>query len=1070
VTTPGGDLVGDAHINVDADTSPALRALQRLSRDANGRLHDMRGRFVSESSLITRSLTGAADGGDRFSGALRGLANIAGSAGTALGRAAVPLAGIGAAAGTAVPLIAGAVAALQNLAPAGAGAVTAFLAIKQATATVQLGMIGVQDAVTAAFDTSDPEAFAEAVKKLSPNAREFATAIQAAQPALQKFQQGVQNHLFRDLGEEFTKLATVALPVLSKGLNSTADTLNRMAQGASGAARELAANGTLGQAMTGANKGLDNLRRVPGQVVTALGQLAAAGAPVFDTLTAKVADVAGNIQSKLSAAFESGALQKAISAALDLVMDLGSVFLNVFDSIGNILGAVSASGAGFSSVLLSITGAIRKATATEGFQAAIGALAQTMGVIGQTVGPLLSQALGALAPVLTTLATPVQVLVQNLGAGLSSVIAGLAPVLQSAARAVGSLLVAVAPLLPVIGSLVGSLLPVFVPVIDSVAQAFTGLQPVVSQIAVTLQSVLAPAIAALPKIIIPLSGAFNQWLAAILPVATQLLAALTPALTSIGKSLGQLLVALAPVIVAMTTQFAKAITAATPVITRLIPYIAQLANVLASSLASTLRNIVMPALRLVAALLTGNFSAAWRAAKDLVAGAGRNIMQTARTVQSVFQSVFGAIVTIVRSKIASVVSTLTGLRGRISGALAGAGRLLYSAGRAVVQGMINGIRSGIGSVTAAARNLASSALSAAKSALGISSPSKAFREIGKDTGAGFIVGLTGTSAQIKKTTTSIATSITAAFKGTGSRVDDRLVALVRQGNARLQSLAAQRDSITKRIADARKFATDIASSAAGAFSLGDIVQANNGSASRISILGGLQRGALDIKRFTAQVRDLQKRGLRKDLISQLLALGPEQGGAIAASLSRQSTATLKQINAAQADLLKASGSLGRTGADALFDAGKKAGAGFLTGLKAQQKQIEQLMLNIAKSMQRAIRRALGIKSPSRVFTAIGDQTGAGLERGFAARIPALREAVREAAQAMATTGRIFVPSLVPAAPAVAAVSPVRTTRVNGQTVNMTINLTNSGVLGSQRDVQNWLTATMDTLRRQGRLP
>jgi len=42
------------------------------------------------------------------------------------------------------------------------------------------------------------------------------------------------------------------------------------------------------------------------------------------------------------------------------------------------------------------------------------------------------------------------------------------------------------------------------------------------------------------------------------------------------------------------------------------------------------------------------------------------------------------------------------------------------------------------------------------------------------------------------------------------------------------------------------------------------------------------------------------------------------------------------------------------------------------------------------------------------------------------------------------------------------------------TVNMTytyqLNFTNTGVLGSRREVENWLTESLDRLRIQGRLP
>jgi trimeric autotransporter adhesin len=56
MSTPAGGVIGDAEIRVNANTDPAQRALRGFSRDAQGHLRDVRGRFVSESRLINGSL------------------------------------------------------------------------------------------------------------------------------------------------------------------------------------------------------------------------------------------------------------------------------------------------------------------------------------------------------------------------------------------------------------------------------------------------------------------------------------------------------------------------------------------------------------------------------------------------------------------------------------------------------------------------------------------------------------------------------------------------------------------------------------------------------------------------------------------------------------------------------------------------------------------------------------------------------------------------------------------------------------------------------------------------------
>jgi hypothetical protein len=51
-------------------------------------------------------------------------------------------------------------------------------------------------------------------------------------------------------------------------------------------------------------------------------------------------------------------------------------------------------------------------------------------------------------------------------------------------------------------------------------------------------------------------------------------------------------------------------------------------------------------------------------------------------------------------------------------------------------------------------------------------------------------------------------------------------------------------------------------------------------------------------------------------------------------------------------------------------------------LQSQEKAIEAQMLRIAKAMQAAIKKALGIKSPSRVMAELGDYTAQGMAVGI----------------------------------------------------------------------------------------
>lgn len=92
----------------------------------------------------------------------------------------------------------------------------------------------------------------------------------------------------------------------------------------------------------------------------------------------------------------------------------------------------------------------------------------------------------------------------------------------------------------------------------------------------------------------------------------------------------------------------------------------------------------------------------------------------------------------------NIISYVSSLPGRILSAVGNLGNLLWSAGRDLVQGMINGISAMIGNLANTAANMAKSALNAAKRALGINSPSKLMMEVGVDYGRGFVKGIDGT--------------------------------------------------------------------------------------------------------------------------------------------------------------------------------------------------------------------------------------------------------------------------------------------------------------------------------------
>jgi len=134
--------------------------------------------------------------------------------------------------------------------------------------------------------------------------------------------------------------------------------------------------------------------------------------------------------------------------------------------------------------------------------------------------------------------------------------------------------------------------------------------------------------------------------------------------------------------------------------------------------------------------------------------------------------------------------------------------------------------------------------------------------------------------------------------------------------------------------------------------------------------------------FSAQLQQLKKRGLSADLLQQLAEAGVDQGGATATALAGASDAQIKQLNQMQSQLKKSANAAGAAVSDSMYGAGIKAAEGLVKGLEKKQKAIEAAMLRIAKSMEKAIKHALKIKSPSQVMADLGDYTALGLAHGI----------------------------------------------------------------------------------------
>jgi phage-related protein len=677
-------------VNLSGDLQTLTRQMQeqavRLERsfDSIANSLDDIGRAADNNlGEVERS----ADDADRETSRLgESLGSIGGSL-PGIARTAAGIGAIASVGSTAVPIVAGLAQALASVAPAAAAGVTGFVALRAAALTLKVGLEGVSEAVTAVFSPdADPAALAEAMERLSPAAREFVSQLREMAPALDELRLDIQERLFTGLGEELQRTAQVLMPDVTRTATEMGSSFNRMAVQVAAAAREVAADGTLGNALDSGTNAMRELESVPADVVRAIARIAEAGGPLLERFAARLADAASSVSDRLAASAESGGLQDAVNNAGDALAQLGSIASNVFGTLSNVFGVANTAGGGLFTTLERITQAMEDATATQEFQGALTALIGVGQTLANNILPLVAEAFRILGPVIEELAPHVEEFVNTLGTELLATLPQLGPIFLNLAEVVGSLLDAFGPILEVIFQLVREALPVLNPLLEALNDIIIAVTPAIQDMAQSIGGELAPLMVELAPVITDLLRVLGPLIAIFIQVVATVLGSVIPALL----------------------QYSQAIVT-------VIGWVRQLAE-------GAFRQVLLPALRIVAALFRGDFSGAVRAAGDVLQGLiDRTLLVFARMVSSartgisqVAQSLASGAANAVRrviqafsglpSRVAEIVSSAV---EEISSVLSRIGSIALDSGRALINGFASGIRSAAGDAISAASGVIS---------------------------------------------------------------------------------------------------------------------------------------------------------------------------------------------------------------------------------------------------------------------------------------------------------------------------------------------------------------------------
>ena len=432
------------------------------------------------------------------------------------------------------------------------------------------------------------------------------------------------------------------------------------------------------------------------------------------------------------------------------------------------------------------------------------------------------------------------------------------------------------------------------------------------------------------------------------------------------------------------------------------------------ALPATIVNIFKRAMSATRAAFASGISAIVAAARALPGRVRSAISSLGSLITSVARTAVNGMRNALVSGFNSAVALARSLPGRIRSAVGNLVGLLASAGRDAVAGFVNGIRNGVGAVGAAARSLGSTLLKGVMSTLDIGSPSKEMIKIGKWVNDGLIKGLNGTSAQVKAAADKMAQYVLDAYsdKLISKRKRNSLISAIKSTNKQLQNLIKESTAVASKLAKAQEKLNDIrsdynqtyqnaANAVKGSFNITE-QQDQDKPFSLAETKKNFKLAVIEARKFADNIKKLTKRGLNKDLIQQLLDAGPEQGGAMAEALANADNKTIKEFNDLQKSLNDSANKVGKTAADSMYGAGLRAAEGLVKGLQKQQKQIDKEMDRIADRLVNRIKKALKIKSPSRVMFRLGQFTTEGLADG----IRDLRRQVERAAEDLATSSII----------------------------------------------------------------
>ena len=626
-------------------------------------------------------------------------------------------------------------------------------------------------------------------------------------------------------------------------------------------------------------------------------------------------------------------------------------------------------------------------------------------VVAQAIPALITNVLPGLATAAASMLTAFgSALMQNLPLLMTSAMSLVTGFLTYIQTNLPLLLTAAGQIIQTLGTGIMTALPQVVPIAASI------IQTLVSSFATSAPQMLTAAMSLLQN----LATGIAQNLPLIAESAGQII---TGFISFIQENLPSLIESGAQILQTLADGIINAI----PVLVGQLP---QVITAVINFIISSLPQIIQTGIQLLTSFAQGIISAI----PQLVAQIPQIISAIVSTIASNLPQILQAGVSIIQSLIQGILSLIGAVMSAIgqiastiiNKALEIPGQMI-SIGAQIIQGLVNGIMSGVSSVVSAIGNVVSSAVNAAKSFLGIASPSRVFRDqIGWMITQGLALGIKKGEQEVLTVADQLNNKLIAKEEELTKKLEDTDLdeateeALTSQLNAvkefrseyenALSDIQNAQESMADKLRDYGDLFTTVKDEAGGSF----------------IELGDLQADIDAINRYGEALESLKARGVSDSLLDEITSLGVDEATAYTEELLgmtdeqytqymalwEQKQQAAKQIATQfyrdEMDALgrefvdKIPEELGEV-KDEMRDIGVQGIQGMVDGMYSQSGFLYQAAASIVSQAISAMRMAADIHSPSKkAAELVGVPLAQGVGVGFEQAYPSVMQRLRTA--------------------------------------------------------------------------